>query len=380
MLAEEANSQRGPATPRIDGREKVTGDARYGSDFAPGALAWAFLKTSPIAKGRIVDFDERAARAVPGVLAILTYRDVGELVRAGKTMSDEGYMGSSIQPLASDQIMHAGQIVAVVVAESFENAREAVRLFSVQYEAERPSASFDDPGVTVGSDGKEDPKVGDFATAFVDAPVKVDAQYETATQHHNPIELFSTVAAWDAGKLTVWESSQNVWGFKNGLAEQLNMSADDIRVVSPFVGGAFGSRGSLTQRTALIAFAARRIGRPVKLVATRDQGFTIATYRAETRHHIQLGSRCRRQARCLQSRGLGGYLAARRLLDRRHRRPSTRLYACPNVASKVSIVHADRNTLQLHACPGGDALLVRTRIGHRRACLTRSTSTRCSCD
>lgn len=343
MTAEQVSAQRGPATTRIDGRPKVTGDARYGSDFAPGALAWSFLKTSPIARGRIVAFDERAARAVPGVLAILTHRQVAGLVRPGKTMSEQGYMGSSIAPLASDQVLHAGQIVAVVVAETFEGAREAARLLQVRYEEQRPSASFDDPGVSVGPNGREDPKVGDFAGAFAAAPVKVDAQYETAIQHHNPIELFSTVAAWDAGKLTIWESSQNVWGYKNGLAEQLNMPAEDIRVVSPYIGGAFGSRGSLTQRTALIAVAARMVGRPVKLVATRAQGFTIATYRAETRHHVQLGAGSDGKLTALRHEGwevssrpdaysVSGTDA------------STRLYACPNIDSKVSIVRADRNT------------------------------------
>jgi xanthine dehydrogenase YagR molybdenum-binding subunit len=327
---------------RIDGRQKVTGDARYGSDFAPGALAWAFLKTSEIARGRIVEIDERAARTVPGVLEVLSYRNVGEQVRPGKLVQ-KGFMGSSMQPLRNEQVLYAGQIVAVVIADTFEGAREAARRLTLRYAVESPAAGFDDAAASSEPAGKKDPKVGDFEAAFATAPVKIDAHYATPTQHHNPIELFSTVAAWDAGKLTIWESSQNVWGFKNGLAEQLSMSADDIRVVSPFVGGAFGSRGSLTQRTALIAFAARRIGRPVKLVATRDQGFTIATYRAETRHHIQLGAAADGKLMALNHEGWevtsrpDDYSVA-------GTDASTRLYACPNVASKVSIVHADRNT------------------------------------
>jgi len=328
--------------PRIDGRQKVTGEARYGSDFAPGALAWAFLKTSDIAKGRIVDLDERAARALPGVLEVLSYRNVGELINPGKLVQ-KGYMGSTIQPLRSGQVLYAGQIVAVVVAETFEVAREAARLVKLRYAGETPSASFDDPAVSSESAGKKEPKAGDFQAAFAQAAVRIDARYATPTQHHNPIELFSTVASWDGAKLTIWESSQNVWGYKNGLAEQLNISPDDIRVVSPFVGGAFGSRGALTQRTALIAFAARKIGRPVKLVATRDQGFTIATYRAETRHRIQLGAAAdgklvalNHEAWEITSRPDDYSVAGTDA--------STRLYACPNIASRVSIVHADRNT------------------------------------
>jgi xanthine dehydrogenase YagR molybdenum-binding subunit len=331
------------ATPRIDGRDKVTGAARYGSDFAPGAPAWAYLKTSAIGKGRIIDFEERAARAVPGVLDILTFHDIGERVAPGRMTQPDGYMGSTIQPLRSEQILHAGQIVAIVVAESFEAAREAAHVLEVRYALEQPAASFDDAGVTSSPGGKENPRVGDFAGAYAASPVKIDAEYETATQHHNPIELFTTVAAWDGDKLTIWESSQNVWGFKNGLAAQLNIPADDIRVISPFVGGAFGSRGSLTQRTALIAFAARKIGRPIKLVATRDQGFSIATYRAETRHHLQLGASSDGKLLALRHEGWevssrpDDYAVA-------GTDASTRLYACANIDSKVNIIHADRNT------------------------------------
>jgi xanthine dehydrogenase YagR molybdenum-binding subunit len=306
-------------------------------------MAWAYLKTSAIARGRIIDFEERAARAVAGVIDIITWHDVGERIDPGRMMLPDGYMGSTIAPLRSEQILHAGQIVAVVVAESYEAAREATHRLQVRYESDRPSGTFDDPGIETVSAGKNDPRVGDFAQAFAAAPVRIDAQYGTATQHHNPIELFTTAAAWDGDRLTVWESSQNVWGFKYGLARQLGISPDDIRVVAPFVGGAFGSRGSLTQRTAIIALAARKVGRPVKLVATREQGFTIASYRAETRHHVQLGAST--EGKLLALRHEGWEVTSRPdAYSVAGTDASTRLYACPNVDSKVSIVHADRNT------------------------------------
>src|SRR4029077_18638313 len=127
-------------------------------------------------------------------------------------------------------------------------------------------ASFDSAGATTiaardASKTHDDPEVGDAAGAFASAPVTVDAHYATPTQHHNPIELFTTSCAWADGRLTVWEPSQNVTGLKNGLAEQLGIDPEKIRVVSPFIGGAFGARGSLTQRTALVAVAARRLNR-----------------------------------------------------------------------------------------------------------------------
>jgi xanthine dehydrogenase YagR molybdenum-binding subunit len=185
--------------------------------------------------------------------------------------------------------------------------------------------------------------VGDAERAFARAPVTIEAQYSTPTQHHNPMELFATTCAWSNGKLTVWESSQNVWGFKNGIADQLGIASDDVLVISPYVGGAFGSRGSLTQRTALIALASRRIGRPVKLVCSRSDGFTIGTYRAETRHRFRLGADREGHLTALSHEGWevtsrpDNYMVA-------GTDASTRLYACANVASRVSIVHADRNT------------------------------------
>jgi xanthine dehydrogenase YagR molybdenum-binding subunit len=234
------------------------------------------------------------------------------------------------------------------LAESFEAAREGAHRLKVRYMPEEPSAGFDSAGATTVaakdvSSKHQDPEVGNALTAFAGTPVTVDRHYATPTQHHNPIELFTTSCAWTDGKLTVWEGSQNVTGIKNGLAEQLAIDPEQVRVISPFIGGAFGSRGSLTQRTALIAVAARRLNRPVKLVVTRDQGYTIASYRAETRHHVKLGANRDGKLLALIHEGEevtsrpDNYMVA-------GTDASSRLYACLNVASKVSLVHADRNT------------------------------------
>ena len=338
----------GSAVPRIDAKAKVTGEARYCSDVTLANPAYAFLATSPIARGRITAIDDRACRAVPGVVGVLTHANIGDQVRPGKLFSAGGYVGSTIMPLSSDQIWHAGQIVAVVLAETFEAAREGAFRLDVRYAPDQPSASFDSPGTETvagheASKSHSDPSVGNAATAFNAAAVKVDAQYATPTQHHNPIELFTTSCNWDGDMLTVWEPSQNVTGLRHGLAEQLGIDPANVRVVSRFVGGAFGSRGSLTQRTALIAVAARALNRPVKLEPTRSQGFSIVTYRAETRHHVRLAAD--RQGK-LQSLSHEGWEVTSRpdpyMVSGTD--ASTRLYACSNIASNVSIVHADRNT------------------------------------
>ena len=258
----------GTAAPRIDGRLKVTGEARYASDTPLADPVFAFLATSAIARGYITNIADGDARNVRGVVDILTHQNIGVAVRKTKLFSDGGYLGSTIMPLGSDQVWHGGQIVAVVLAETFEAAREAAHRLNVSYAEERPAATFDSAGVTEiaakdASSSYEDPAVGDAETAFAAAPVSVDQHYSTATMHHNPIELFTTSCAWADDNLTVWEGSQNVTGMKNGLAQQLGIDPEKIRVISPYVGGAFGSRGSMTQRTALIAVAARRLNRPV---------------------------------------------------------------------------------------------------------------------
>ncbi|MEX2446213.1 MAG: xanthine dehydrogenase family protein molybdopterin-binding subunit [Dehalococcoidia bacterium] len=338
----------GADVARVDGRLKVTGGARYASDVEVRDPLHAWLCTSAIARGRIVRIDEDEARAVPGVVEILTWRNVGDRVGPAGFFATGGYLGSTILPLRSADIAHAGQIVAVVLAETLEGAREAAHRLHVSYEEERPTAGFPvgedeavpDDAVAESHDG---PSVGDAGPAFAEAPVRIDARYATPTQHHNPIELFTTTCAWQDGKLTIREPSQNVYGFKYGVAQQLGIDPDDVRVISEHIGGAFGSRGSLTQRTALIALAARQLGRPVKLAATREQGFTIATYRAETRHRIRLGAGRDGHLRSLIHEGwevtsmADSYKVA-------GNRITTRLYACPNVAATVHLVRADRNT------------------------------------
>jgi xanthine dehydrogenase YagR molybdenum-binding subunit len=333
----------GRPTPRIDGVAKVTGAARYASDEPVANPAFAFLVTSAVARGRVAGFGLDEARAVEGVIDILTHETVGDQAKPPPQMDG----GPTTTTLESDRIWHDGQIIAVVLAETFEAAREAAQKVKVDYAAETPSATFDSPGVAVEphktSPGKEDPKKGDAQGALAAAPVKIDVQYATPTQHHNPIELFTTTCVWDGPRLTIFEPSQSMWGLKSAVAKQLGIDPSLVRTVSRFVGGAFGSKGGPTSRTAWIAIAAKRLGRPVKLVATRDQGFTIATYRAETRQRLALGALRDGRLTALIHEGFevtsrpSGYNVA-------GVETTARMYACPNIATAVHVVHADRNT------------------------------------
>jgi xanthine dehydrogenase YagR molybdenum-binding subunit len=335
----------GEGVPRLDARLKVTGEARFSTDMPLDHPAHAVLVTSSIAKGRLTGLKLDAARAVPGVLDILTAENTGDL----KPLKfQQAGSATSIQSLGPD-IFHDGQMIAVVLADTLEAAQEGASKVEASYAAERPSATFDAPGVTedditqVSQQHKKLPQVGDAEAALAGADVAIDVKYATPTQHHNPMELFSTTAVWRDDKLTIYEPSQFVYGLRNGVATRLGIDRDKVRVVSHYVGGAFGSKGGMTPRTALIALAAKRLGRPVKLVVTRDQGFTIATYRAETRHHVRLGAR--RDGKLVGYSHEGWEITSRPdPYGVAGVKDSARVYAYGAVKTKVTLVHADRNT------------------------------------
>jgi xanthine dehydrogenase YagR molybdenum-binding subunit len=331
-----------PAT-RIEGALKVNGQARFASDEAPANPAYAVLVTSTIARGRIGAMHLDAARAVPGVLDILTHANVGSEIKS--PLGPDG--GPTTTTLETDRIWHDGQIIGVVLADSIEAAQEAADRVVVDYEAESPSATFDSPGAetepTKTTPESPPPAKGDAAGAFASAPVKVDVRYSTPTQHHNPMELFTTTCVWEGPKLTIYEPTQSIYGLKGAVARQLGLDLANVRTVSRYVGGGFGSRGTASSRTAWIAVAARRLKRPVKLMASRADGFTIVTYRAETRHHIQLAAE--RNGKLVSVSHEGWEITSRpSKYNVSGTETTARMYASPNIATKVNIVHADRNT------------------------------------
>jgi xanthine dehydrogenase YagR molybdenum-binding subunit len=335
------SAELGKPTTRIDGVAKVTGAARYASDEPVANPAFAYLITSKVARGRILAFDLVEARAVAGVIDIVTHENVGG--GFDKAIGPDG--GPTTTTLEDNQIWHDGQIIGIVVAESYEAAREAANKSKVTYDEDTPSATFDSPGVTSEPHKAEkgpDPKKGDAEGAYANAPVKIDAQYSTPAQHHNPIELFTVTCEWKDGKLTIYEPSQFMWGTKASAAKQLKIDPEHVRAVSRYIGGAFGSKGP-NPRTHWIARVAQRVGRPLKLVPTRDQGFTIATFRAETRQHVRLGATADGR---LESFSHEGWEVTSRPSPYNVAgvESTARMYACPNIHTAVNIVHADRNT------------------------------------
>jgi len=277
----------GKPVDRIDGILKTTGTAPYAyerHDIAPKA-AYGWIIGAGIGKGRIRSMELDAARGAPGVLAIVTGQNAGSL---GK-----GNMNTA-KLLGGPRVDHYHQAVALVVAETFEQARSAAQLVRIDYE--RTAGSFDlarvkDSGKPAGFfGGTADSAVGDFAGAFDAAPVKVDATYTTPDQSHAMMEPHATTAAWSGDQLTVWTSNQMVDWSRGDLAKTLNIPKEKVRLVSPFVGGGFGAKLFVRADVVLAALGARAAQRPVKVALQRALVANNTTHRPATIQRVRLAA------------------------------------------------------------------------------------------
>ncbi len=333
---------------RIDGPAKVTGAADFPGDVSLDGVAHAALVRSPMARGRITTIDETGARAVTGVLDILTCANVGDAVRSVKHVMAGGWANSTARPLASAEILYAGQIVALVVATSPEAAGEGAARLAITYERAPHAVGLDDAGVTSRPLAElrpthEDRRSGDVEAGVAAAFARVEADYATPVQHHNAMELPTTTCVWDGDRLTVYEPTRFVGALRHGLAAQLGIDAAKVRVVSHYIGGHFGSKLALSQHTVLAAIAARRLGRPVRLAVSRQDGFTIANHRTETRHRVRLGAD--REGRFAALSHTATTATSRfDLFAMEGTDVTTALYACPNIAAEERVAALDRNT------------------------------------
>jgi xanthine dehydrogenase YagR molybdenum-binding subunit len=277
----------GKPLDRVDGPLKVTGTARYAyevRDAGPAAYGYAVLST--IGKGRITTMDTAAAERSPGVLKVLTWRE--------SPPQGSGNHRDSCPVLTSAEVEHYGQPIALVVAESFEEARAASYLVHVAYQEEPAHYSMTgNEGAAKTPEQAQSPAdtaEGDFAGAFSAAPIQVDVTYTTPDQSHAMMEPHATVATWDGGKLTVFTSNQMLVQGQKSLAKTLQMKPEDVRVVSRYIGGGFGSKLWVNADATLAALGAKAAGRPVKVALTRQQIFHVTTHRSETIQRLRLGA------------------------------------------------------------------------------------------
>ncbi|WP_233583676.1 xanthine dehydrogenase family protein molybdopterin-binding subunit, partial [Micromonospora sp. CV4] len=277
----------GRAYPRLEGREKVTGTARYAVEYPVDGVTYGWAVPSAVVRGRITRIDAAPALALPGVLAVLHH---GNAPRLAPGPEPELWL------LQEPAVHYRGQFVAVVVATSLEAAREGARLVRIDYDAGPHSTVLTDdhPGLyrpdQVNPSYPSDTAEGDFDAGYAAAPVRMDATYRTPAYHNNPMEPHATTAQWRDGRLLVHDSNQGAVAVKAALAELFELPRESVRVITQHVGGGFGSKGYPKAAVVLAALAARQVDRPVRLALTRQQLFGPVGYRTPTIQRVRLAA------------------------------------------------------------------------------------------
>ena len=293
MLNNTAKTYTGTATSRVDGRAKVTGAAKYAGDFNAGGLAYGAVVEATIAKGQITRIDASEALRVPGVIDVITHANRPRVADTDEAWRDDvaPEEGSPFRPLYDDVVKFNQQPIALVVAEEWEIARYAASLVRVDYDKQPFLTDVyrkRDDAIVV---EKPDKVRGDAAKALAAAEVRHEADYFIPTEHHNPMELFATTAMWEAdGPLTVYDKTQGVQNVQEYLCGVFEKKPDEIRVISPYVGGAFGSGLRPQYQVVLAVMGALKLQRSVRLVLTRQQMYGLG-YRPATIERLALGAR-----------------------------------------------------------------------------------------
>ncbi|HET7785654.1 MAG TPA: xanthine dehydrogenase family protein molybdopterin-binding subunit [Myxococcales bacterium] len=341
---------------RADGRAKVTGEARYSYEWPAAGVAHGVLVTSNVARGRIVGIDAAAAAAEPGVIAVITPFNAMRLP-GGAAPADRG--DRVVQVLQDDRILYSNQPVAVAVADTFERALHAALLVGVRAEAAPATVRMEDElanafphDIQNASGGQPaDQLRGDVDQALRGAEHRLEALYETPPETHNPMEPHATLAAWSGDRLTAYDATQGIFGVRKKLAHAFAVPLENVRVITKFVGGGFGCKGSAWSHVVIAALAARQLGRPVKIALTRPQMFGMVGGRPHTRQ--KLAAAATRDGRLIALRHESTSTTSRfddflepAALVSRHQ------YRCDNVETKHRLVRLDIGTPTYMRAPG----------------------------
>lgn len=336
-------------TARVDGAERVSGEARYTLDVRLPGMAYTALATCPHPHARLLSVDSEAARRLPGVLAVLT------------RLEARAQIGGGVAHFFGDELRHAGEIVAVVAARDPDVARDAAALIRAEYEplphvvdieeAARPGAPKAHAGGGI-YNGKPDLIVrGDIAAGFAEAEAVVERTFRTATQLHSCLEPHSSVADWEGDQVTLYVSTQHVFGMRAQLAEALGLAHSKVRAVCNYMGGGFGSKAALGPTDIYAALLARQTRRPVHVAYDRRTELIAGGNRSATRIRIKLGARrdgtlTAMELDCLGDLGsYGGWLPA-------FAHPALMMYRCPNARAEVTGVYTNTGTFMAFRAPG----------------------------
>lgn len=338
----------GRATPRVDGPLKVSGKAQYASDFHfPGQL-YAVPIEATIAAGRVVKLDSAAAEKMPGVRAIFHHGNIGSIFRSVLGQGFEGIVDERRPPFEDDVVRYYGQYIALAVADTFESAKAAADAVRATYAKEKhnvdPNLQADDEPDVVATTFAPTKRVqserGNAESAFAKAAVQLDQTYVTPTVTHNPIELQATTAIWDGSMLTIYEESQAIFNLQGVLAQMFGLPKENVRVITRFVGSGFGSKLWPWTHCALAVAAARKLGKPVKLVVSRKMMFQSVGHRPRTQQRVRLGATATGKLVSLQH----DYVNHQAMIDNYHEdcgEATAFQYSVPNL--RVAFGRARRN-------------------------------------
>ncbi|NGO47210.1 xanthine dehydrogenase family protein molybdopterin-binding subunit [Streptomyces ureilyticus] len=329
----------GAPLSRVDGRLKVTGQAKYAAEHDIKGAVHAVIVDASIGRGRITSIDAGDAEKHPGVLRVIHHRNAPKLPYRDNPGSNNPPGGRRLRVFQDDRVLFHGQPVAVVVATTLEAAQHGASLVKVEYDAEQPSTDLAEaePGEPTNY------ARGDAEAGLRDAAVRLDLTYQLARNHHNPMEPHATLARWDGNKLTVWDKTQWVMGTHDELAAVFGLPADAVRVINPFVGGGFGSGLRCWPHTTVAALAARETKRPVKLVLSRRQMYFGTGYRPSYAYRLRLGSD-RRGRLTAAIHGIDAETSSYETFTEAIMGAGQMTYSMPNVSQAYRTVPLDVNT------------------------------------
>ncbi len=346
------DKQIGAALSRVDGHQKVTGAATYSAEYPLPGLAYAVLVGSTIAKGRLTGLDTRAAERAPGVLAVITHLNspkVPGFDTAGKDPSQPATVGGPLKVFHDDKIRFNDQPIAVVVADTFERARYAARLVQAQYAPEKHQTNLEAsaPQAFLPTQARKNPKspMADYqrgtADAYQTGALKVEGEYVIPTEVHHPMELQAITAHWEApDRLTLYDKTQGTLATRRDFAREWNLPEANVKVIATFVGGAFGNALHSWPHESAAIIAARVVNRPVKLVLTREQMFTMVGYRPYTWQKIGMSATADGKITAITHESLGQTSTYEEFTE--STLAQTRMmYAAPNLTTRYRLAALD---------------------------------------
>ena len=351
-MSDKQQSIIGAGVPRIDGPDKLSGRANYAADNLPPNLAYGYGVFSTVASGKVSQLSVDEARNMPGVIDIFHHGHFPTLYHTPSSLAQGNKVEETRLPFEDERVYYEGQFVALVVADTFENARAAARRVKVTYSADKAVANLEQGleanGTQAGSGNHER---GDAASAFDSAATTIDVTYRTPVETHNPMEMHASTAWWDNGDLTIFDASQGVVVAKGALSKIFAMPPERITVHAPYIGSGFGSKLWTWPHAIATAAASRELGRPVQLVVPRQQMFTTTGHRPETRQRLRLATDDNGKLVSLRHESINTTSFTDQYVETCGSVTKS-LYSCPNLTVSHETTQVNRGTPTSMRAPG----------------------------